>query len=646
MNNSFEHLKGREFLLTNGIGGYASSSFCGANTRRYHGLLVASFNPPTQRKVVVNKVEETILLASEEFELASNQYLGKIHPNGFKFIQDIKFSANSIEWLYNVNNNNIAKHIKMVQGRNTTVITYTNLSKKKLGIQIRPMLVWRDFHAMFQEADYFDFYINKQSDSTLEVFAHYGAAPLYMITDTGKWRTEKFWYKNIEYTIEKERGFDFSEDVMQAGECAALLLPGEQVEIILTTEKPVEALLERYQSNAIAASNEHKFLHDLIQSGRQFIVHRNSTSGSTVIAGYHWFSDWGRDTMIAMRGLTISTHQQEISRSILQSFFDYISEGMLPNRFPDYDGEAVEYNTIDASLWLFVAVYDYWKTFKDDTFIQMHIDALITILDKHINGTRYNIQLDKDFLIKGGEAGVQLTWMDAKVGDYVVTPRIGKPVEINLLWYNALKITQTFCEAIEVKKQIPLSKMIVGFEKSFVKKFMNEFGYLADVILEDDTKDNSLRPNMIYAVSLPFSPVNEAIQKKIVDTVSDALYTPLGLRTLDKKNESFRAIYEGDAYSRDTAYHQGTVWPFLWGEWALAYLKLHKFSKSACTTVWEKSKTLQQHFYDHGCAYSLSEIYDGLYPIEGKGCAQQAWSIGNLLMVFLHPEFKTSVTND
>ncbi len=646
MNSSFEHLIEREFLLTNGIGGYASSSFCGANTRRYHGLLVASFNPPTQRKVVVSKLEETILLETEEFELACNQYPSKVHPAGFKFIQDIKVSTNSIEWLYNVNNHIISKRIKTIQGRNTTVVTYTNLSKNKVGIQVRPMLVWRDFHAMFKEDDYFDFYIKKQSDTCLEVFAHYGSSPLHMITDTGKWRTEKYWYKSMEYAIEKERGFDFSEDVMQAGACAALLNPGEQVEIILTTEKPVEALLKRYQSDAISASHQNKFIHDLIQSGSQFIVHRNSTEGSTVMAGYHWFSDWGRDTMIAMRGLTIHTQQQEVSKSILQSFFDYISEGMLPNRFPDYAGEGVEYNTIDASLWLFVAMYDYWKTFHDDAFLQKHIDALLGIIAAHIKGTRYSIQLDKDYLIKGGETGVQLTWMDAKVGDYVVTPRIGKPVEINLLWYNALKITDTFCEAIKIKKPIGLPRMIAGFEKSFGKKFINQAGYLADVVLANDVQDNSLRPNMIYAVSLPFSPVSDAVQKKIVDTVSDALYTALGLRTLDKKNQAFRAIYEGDAYSRDTAYHQGTVWPFLWGEWALAYLKLNKFSKNACATVWEKSKTLQDHFYNQGCAYALSEIYDGLYPLQGKGCAQQAWSIGNLLMVFLHPDFKTAVTND
>ncbi len=646
MNNSFEDLIEREFLLTNGIGGYTSSSFCGANTRRYHGLLVTSFNPPTQRMVVVSKLEETILLETEEFELGCNQYPGKIHPAGFKFIQEIKVNANSIEWLYNVNNQIIAKHIKTIQGRNTTVVTYINKSNRPLGIQIRPMLVWRDFHALFQQDDYFDFYINKQSDSTLEVYAHYDAAPLYMITDTGRWRTEKYWYKNIEYAIEKERGFDFSEDVMQAGECAALLKPGEQVEIILTTEKPVEALLERYQSDNISASHQNKFVNDLIQSGRQFIVHRNSTEGSTVMAGYHWFSDWGRDTMIAMRGLTISTRQQEVSKSILQSFFNYISEGMLPNRFPDYEGEALEYNTIDASLWLFVTLYDYWRTFKDDGFVQQHIDALFTIIDKHIKGTLYSIKLDKDYLIKGGEPGVQLTWMDAKVGDYVVTPRIGKPVEINLLWYNALKITDTFCEAIKIKRPLGLSKMIAGFEKSFENKFINREGYLADVVLDGDEQDNSLRPNMIYAVSLPFSPVDEAIQKKIVDIVTEALYTPLGLRTLDKKNQAFRAIYEGDAYSRDTAYHQGTVWPFLWGEWALAYLKMNKFSKKSCALVWENGKTLRQHFYDQGCAHALSEIYDGLYPLQGKGCAQQAWSIGNLLIVFLHPDFKTVVTND
>ncbi len=642
MHTQFEELSKREFLLTNGLGGYASSTFSGANTRRYHGLLVASFNPPTVRKVLVSKVEETITINENSFELSSNRYPNNIHPTGFKLIKDIQATPEQFLVTFQLEDALIQKKISTIRGRNTTVVEYTNLSSVPAAIAIRPFMVFRDFHAMFHKSDDFDFYINEISNQVLEIFAQYGAAPVYFISDRGSWKKDNYWYEHFQYTIEEERGFDFEEDAMQVAELHHTLNPNETIQLIFTTEKPEECTipLHHLAFNKIDHQELPVFINHLEKSGQQFLVHRQSTNSATVLAGYHWFSDWGRDTMIAMRGLTIATGNQQISKSILQTFFKSIDQGMLPNRFPDYEGEALEYNTIDASLWLFVTLYDYHQKFNDNEFIKEHLNDLRQMLDWHLKGTRYNIKVDSDGLIIGGKEGVQLTWMDAKVEGYVVTPRIGKPVEINLLWYNALKIFQLFCLNCEEDAGIDIASQLSAFEQSFVAKFMNEEGYLADVLESDDQQDNSIRPNMVYALSLPFTPLAAEHQLKMIEIINHRLYTSFGLRTLDPRHPSFRPSYRGDAYNRDTAYHQGTVWPFLWGEWALAHLKLHSFSKEACAFVWQQSAGLRHHFYEEGCAHAIAEIYDGLDPSIGKGCIQQAWSIGNLLMVFLHPQFK------
>ncbi|MEO7562499.1 MAG: amylo-alpha-1,6-glucosidase, partial [Ferruginibacter sp.] len=363
----------------------------------------------------------------------------------------------------------------------------------------------------------------------------------------------------------------------------------------------------------------------------------------TIIAGYHWFADWGRDTMIALRGISIATGKKDEAESILKTFLSSLNQGMLPNRFPDYDSDEVEYNTIDATLWLFIALYEYHQKFNDEPFIKESMPKLLDILEWHIKGTRFKIKVTEDGLLYGGEPGYQLTWMDAKVDGFVVTPRIGCPVEVNMLWYNAICIYNFFSKEILNEPSADSEMLAEKCGQHFNNYFFNDKDYLNDVIIPGAYVDDSLRPNQIYAASLPFSPLSKKQQQKIVECVTENLLTGYGLRTLDATNIDFKPVYDGNAWSRDNAYHQGTVWPFLWGEWALAFLKLNDFNEDACSHVWEHSKTLQHHFYHEGCAFAIAEIFDGLQPFTGKGCIQQAWSVSMMLAVFLHKDFKWSL---
>jgi predicted glycogen debranching enzyme len=643
MEQIFKDLSEKEYLLTNGIGGYCSSSFSGANTRRYHGLLVASFNPPTDRKVLLSKIEEKIIVNEKEYELSANQYPDNIHPKGFEYLTNYTVDNNQAVIDFKHDDFSVTKILSVVQEENTTIIQYSNNGTSTIQLELNPMLVYRDYHGLFKQADEFNFYTERSGETALKVFAKYEAEPLYINASAGNWNLQHSWYKNFELVVEDERGFPFTEDAMNIGTLTVSLLPGENISINFSTKE--NACLEIVPLKEKYFTDDKKvpaFVKALEASSRQFVVQRKSTGGSTIIAGYHWFTDWGRDTMIAMRGISIATMRQEEAKSILQTFFKYLDKGILPNRFPDYD-EELEYNTIDATLWLFVALYEYQQAFNDIDFIKSVLPYLKSITDEHANGTRYNIHVTEEGLLYGGEEGVQLTWMDAKVDGYVVTPRIGCPVEINLLWYNALKIYQHFNKLCKKKVDIKVAELAVKFAQSFSQYFTNSKGYLNDVIVPNVSADASIRPNQIYAVSLPFSPLSDQQKLKVLEVVQDNLLTDYGLRTLDINHVDFKPLYQGNSWDRDNAYHQGTVWPFLWGEWAMAYLNQHGFNAENCLYVWDASKKLQYHFYNEGCLNSIAELFDGLQPSAGKGCVQQAWSVSMLLKVFLDSRFDYSL---
>ena len=391
-----------------------------------------------------------------------------------------------------------------------------------------------------------------------------------------------------------------------------------------------------YDKKGLKPDSKDEFLQDLAVCGDQFLVKRKSSNAFTVLAGYHWFTDWGRDTMIAMRGLTVAQGKKAVSESIIRTFLNYLDQGMLPNRFPD-KGEEPEYNTIDATLWLFVVLHEYYENFENQAFIAEVYPQLSEIIQAYRQGTRYNIHETETGLIYGGEGLSQLTWMDARVGDYVVTPRHGCAVEINALWYNALKVYQNFGRILSLPEEIS-DKQLTTFEDTFKKYFLNEQGYLNDVVIPGDLVDDRIRPNQIYALSLPFALLSHKEAARVLEIVKNHLYTDLGLRSLSPNHPDFKPYYGGNQWDRDTAYHQGTVWAFLWGEYALAYLRVNKNTKKAKTVIQKQMKAFEQHFYQESCLGGISEIFDGLEPMDGRGCIQQAWSIGMLLLVMLELE--------
>ena len=627
--------------------------FVGANSRRYHGMLVASLNPPTNRKVLVGKVEESIALRRDhQIELSANQYPNAVHPKGYQYLTE--FEQNPLPtFRYEINGHILQKSIFMVYGKNATVIEYKNLGLQSIPLSMTPFLVDRDYHGLFHEGRVFDFYYEKIGD-ILKIHSRYGAAPLYIKQERGNFEENRYWIKNLEYEGEKYRGLDYHEDANVIGKFNQLLAPGKSCFLVMTTDanvlesNPVD--LKKAELNRLKKlnpkGNKDAFLKDLSIAADQFIVKRASTDSFSILAGYHWFTDWGRDTMIALRGLGIAAGRKKESQSILKTFFENIDGGMLPNRFPDNDRDAVEYNTVDATLWLFVALYEYYQKFQDATFIKKNFKHLTDILTHHFEGTRYNIHVTDEGFLWAGEPGVQLTWMDAKVGGFVVTPREGCAVEIQALWYNALMIYQFFHKELGLDRTVIVTQSTLiakHIKKYFSVYFFNKQNYLNDVVVpnkyvNDRTNpnkavDDAIRPNQIFVLSLPFALLNKTESKQVFKNVKKYLFTPLGLRSLNIENPQFKPIYKGDQWHRDTAYHQGTVWSWLLGDYWLAYLKINNYSTKAKATVMNEMNALKHHFYQGNCINGISEIFDGKAPNDGRGTVQQAWSVGALIMV-------------
>ncbi len=635
-NPSFEELSTREWLATNGIGGYASSTVVGANTRRYHGLLVAALEPPAGRSVMVSKVEECIVFNRDcVFALSSNQYPGTVHPRGFQYFKfferkplpSMKFEAQG---------HHLLKTVFMVHGSNTTVVEYENTGDTSFQLRLSPLLVFRDYHSLFREDGAFDFWMQRR-DRHFTLYARYGAPALHFNFTAGEFVEQRNWYKNLEYAREKERGLDYREDAFSPFYIDVVLKPGDKTHLVFSldekmmSEQPGRLKLAETERLAalIREERDDPFFRDLLLAGDQFLVRRGERF--SLLAGYHWFADWGRDTMIAMRGLTIATGKQDISRSILETFLQYVNRGMLPNRFPD-QGQQPEYNTIDATLWLFIALYEYSKKFQDMSLVAEHFDTLTDILNQHIAGTRYNIHVTPEGFLSGGEGLSQLTWMDARIGDYVVTPRHGCPVEIQALWYNALRIYQNFAGIIG-QPYADYQAIADNLKGNFKAFFLRPDGSLQDVVVPGAKADPAIRPNQIYVVSLPFSLLSPEEEKGVVSVVCEHLLTDYGLRSLSPEHPDFRPTYGGDPWQRDTAYHQGTVWPFLLSEYVTAFLKVNDWSEKAQKDSLALLEPLKRHFYQDGCILGVAEIFDGKMPREGKGAVQQAWSVGALIKI-------------
>ena len=644
---SWDDASHREWLCTNGLGGYASSSLSGANTRRYHGLLVPAFEPPLGRAVLVSKLEEEVRVEDQLYLLSANKYPSVVQPQGFRHLSH--FDARPVPcftFLFHEDTVMLEKRIWMAHGKNTVYVQYT-LVKAPEAVQLGlvPLLAYKDYHSEQHRWDGFQGLSTFEPDNRIKFVAYPTAHSLYMeMKPPFSFSDHSGWFYNFEHFREQERGLDFTEDLYCPGRFDGTLNVGQSIAFVATVEtehpegdaRALEAELSRQKrllEQAGVVPETYSAREMLTLAADQFIVENSDrVARATVIAGYPWFTDWGRDTMISLPGLCLTTKRFDVAREILHSFAGAVHDGLLPNRFAD-GGQGAEYNTVDASLWFFHAIYAYAQASDDWAFAQAEmLPVLKDILAHHIAGTDYGIGVDAaDGLLRAGQSGVQLTWMDAKVGDWVVTPRQGKPVEINALWHNALCITADLSRrAGDSNNADDYAQRAAQVQDSFARTFWNPATQtLFDVIDPDGHPDASVRPNQIFAASLPFPVVDDPAQAKtIVDQVRQLLLTPCGLRTLAPGAPGYQPHYgPGDQAVRDAAYHQGTVWPWLLGAFIDAHLKVYNDKAAAAALL---APLLKDGLPQYGVG-TVGEIFDADPPHAPNGCPAQAWSVAELL---------------
>ena len=637
----------REWLETNGLGGFASSTIVGLNTRRYHGLLVVATKPPAGRVVLLSKLEETLIIDGKRFDLSANQYPGVIHPQGFQHQTRFRLDPFPV-FTYEVEGVEIEKFVFMVQGENTSVVQYRlKTPHDSVRLETRPLIAFRDYHNTTHENGGLDPTVSSQI-GLASVAPYPGLPRLYLAHDADAIETEGCWYHNFQYRVEQERGLDYCEDLFNPLTLRCDLRARSTVAIIASTERHDvreaprlrESEITRRGAVADSAPVKDELVRSLVTVADQFIVARGGQK--TIIAGYHWFSDWGRDTMIALSGLALVTGRFDDARSILLEFSRHVDQGMLPNRFPDA-GEQPEYNTVDGTLWFFEAIRGYADYTRDYEFVRKRLyDLLTDIIGWHVRGTRYGIKVDDSGLLRAGSPGVQLTWMDAKVGDWVVTPRHGMPVEIQALWYNALRTMEDFAARFgDSAGQKRYAMMATAARGSFNRLFWNETaGCLYDVV-NGVPPDASIRPNQILAVSLHYSMLARGRAQAVVEVVRRELLTPYGLRTLAPTDPRYIGHYGGDQRARDSAYHQGTVWPWLLGPFLSAYVRVKGGTAEARTQAAKWLEPFRKHLREAGLG-QVSEILDGDLPHHPRGCIAQAWSVAELLRAAVEEVFCVS----
>ena len=635
----------REWLVTNGIGGYASGAIAGSQTRRYHGLLVAALQPPVGRTQLVSAIDEIVHYDGADFSLATHRWAGGVvDPKGFLLLEDFHLEGSTPVWTYAPADAILEKRIWMHQGENTTYIQYTLVrGSGALEMELKALVNYRDFHSLTHAGDW---RMNiAPIDRGVKVQAYDGATPIYLKSSAAGCEPRHEWYLDCYFAAETERGLSDREDRLFAALFRTRLEAGSSVTFVLTTEATasldgetaraeranhnVKMFQEWHEKNEVLAGEAPSWIWQLILAADQFIVKRSlpeEPEGRSIIAGYHWFGDWGRDTMIALPGLTLATGRAGVARQILLAFSRYVDGGMLPNNFPDAGGKP-EYNTVDAALWFFEAVRQYFAATQDAATLQKLFPVLVGMIDAHIAGTRYNIRVDAaDGLLYAGGPGVQLTWMDAKVGDWVVTPRTGKPVEINALWINALGTMAGFARHLG-KPGDAYEKLAAKAKNSFQKFWNADRNCCFDVIDSPGVgNDAALRPNQIFAVSLPVSPLTPEQQKAVVDVCARHLLTSHGLRSLAPGETGYSGHYGGSPRDRDAAYHQGTVWGWLLGSFALAHYRVFHDRVAALRFL----EPLGHQIYASGLG-TLSEIFDGDAPFTPRGCIAQAWTVAEVL---------------
>ncbi|HEX8159187.1 MAG TPA: amylo-alpha-1,6-glucosidase [Solirubrobacteraceae bacterium] len=636
----------REWLVTNGIGGYGSGTIAGSITRGYHGLLVAALAPPVDRRLMLVKLDETLTYRGAAYDLATNRWAsGAVAPAGYTNIESFELEGSVPLWRFACAEAVVEKRIWMKFGANTTFVSYTLVSAADaVTLSIRAIVDNRVFHNTGQVA--WPAQVEPTDDGLRVTSGGDGSRPLVLLTDSGDAQVTNELYRGYYLPQETARGLNDHDDHVHAGTFEATIAPGETLLFLASADDDAAVgdgeLEERRERDAMllarfdaarpsGAGESPPWIQRLVLAADQFVVDRPTVAepdGQSVIAGYHWFEDWGRDTMISLPGLALVTGRSEVAGPILEAFSQYVSQGMLPNRFPD-GSDQPEYNTIDATLWYFQAIRAYLQATADAALLRKLWPTLQEIVDAHVAGTRYGIVVDPaDGLLRGGEPGVQLTWMDAKVGDHVITPRIGKPVEVNALWYNALAAMVSFADRLgepSAPYQARAEAALEGFER-----FWNPAaGYCYDVLDGPDGDDPSLRPNQLLAVSLPDALLDEERRRAVFDVCAHAFLGSHGIRSLAASDPAFVGFYGGDQAHRDGAYHEGTVWAWLIGPFVDAHLRVHGDPAAA--------QRILAPFADHLAAAGLgtiSEIFDGDAPFTPRGCIAQAWSVGEVLRAF------------
>lgn len=630
----------QEWLLTNGLGSFASGTVAGCNTRRYHSLLCASLKPPAERYVLLSRLAEIVTVpaptgdatAARTYELSANQFPNAVHPRGHEHLVSFDLSGETARWTYRVDDVTIEKELLLAWKRNLTAIRYHIRvpAGKRIRLELLPFIAMRDYHACRRGAEA-NFQIHSWTRH-LTITHHH--LQLHLCCEAGHWSDQPTWWYDHVYPVEAFRGLDFREDLWNPGRYIVDVSADTTFTVFASAEpfdtpnfdKLLAARLEaRQEIEKSKPSTLSAPVSRLWSSAGAYVVDKTLPGGrvgKTVIAGYPWFLDWGRDTMIALPGLLLATRRYADARDVLVSFAEHVSEGMIPNRFDDYTGEP-SYNTVDASLWYIHAVYDYLLATHDrETFAQKLRPACEAIVDGYARGTRYGIRMDPaDHLIIQGDPSTQLTWMDAKCDGITFTPRDGKPVEINALWYHALMLLD--------RKELA-GKVRESFRKAF---WISPFRGLADVV-NDHGRDCAIRPNQIFAVSLPNSPLQPDQQHAVVEVVRRELLTPFGLRTLAPEDPKYRPRIEGGPMQRDEAYHNGTVWPWLIGGFLEAYLKVNRNSDAAKQQAREWLSPLLEHM-NHGCLGHIAEVFDADEPRRPAGCCAQAWSVSEVLRLAL-----------
>jgi len=688
-NEPLEDLLEKEWLLTNNRGGYASSTIVGCNTRRYHGLLIGSINPSVNRIMALAQCLEMVILNGEVFNLSTIEFDGKFAPSGFRFIRQFRRDT-GVHFHYQLDKTEapkrtvsclgnpikLTKSVYLARDADTVVLSYDFTSvAEPIEFVLRPFIGLRDFHTL--QKSYAPLCSKPLGNGLMIRHNTSQSCELLLDCPAAIFEKDEQWWFNFVYRKDRQRGQDFTEDLWTPGFFkyqlhspskvvlyANLSDHGQPEQLMNNDGVPqtrnsafggpgidtIRQDLQTCQRDIISVAKAgDKKLKTLCLAADQFISERQTNpkqtryntgyeqheKKTTILAGFPWFADWGRDAFISLPGLLLSTGRPDKAKSVLTTFAQTADNGMIPNRFDD-NSSTVHFNSVDASLWFINAAFQYLNATGDSaTFTQQFLPVIRWIIHSYHHGTRFDIHADADGLITAGNSQTQLTWMDAKYADVAITPRYGKAVEINALWYNSLCWLVQFYTARNVESLEHYKSMADKVAVSFCKLFWNDkTGYLNDCILPDGAVDSSLRPNQIFAVSLPFSPLSVQQQKSVVDVVQKNLLTPYGLRTLIGSDSRYKGIYTGGQQQRDEAYHQGTVWPYLIGPFIEAYLKVNDFSKKSKKEAAVFIEPLMRHLTEDGCLGQICEIFDGDPPHKPKGCFAQAWSIAELIRAY------------